>query len=1322
MNKLSRLLTSANLASSAPSDLKELVDMISTALFGGIYYDKLSVINTGAGTQIYINLLTGSEIEGWGIDGVFTIRIGSDNNGSLPVSIAYTPPRIFSLVKADDLSFLLGSNGLPNLLLLVNPSLLSADYIRLAARVAGMSEEALLTAGIAAFWPEAESWLEVATAWLPSHTLPIPNGIDDFAIPAYIVEHLDVSQKLHDEFFNSVPEQRDNFNRLFSTKYVGDPLTILRDLFLPTLAFSAKVNFTLTINPGLLKPVPLSDAPLGLAFNVNGIDVHYSTRSTFQIGSSTRTVTWPSTDTKAEIGNTGFLIRFNKMLLDLSESETLPELQYLNLDPSFRGVFIDNAQIWLPNFLKKANNDPIEVVGDNLLIGSDGFAGMLKLSSTNTAVKFKLLKGDIQVQFDYFEAIFRESSPISSSIRGKLFIDFLTKHPPVTNPNTPTDLRNTEFLTFELDWRDTQDFILSLGYPQPVKKTIDIASVVKILLEGVLREFTISKVGSLYELYAAGSLVISSDSEVLKKFLKETRLTFWVKLDSDGNVDGGIDVGLGFADGFLFKQELFNELKLPLGPIQLLVGPMSLEAGWSASPPSNSNSSIDWFSALASNFSVNVIPPKSLTANINFSTVKGTGSIIASNDYQSFQGLLSLKVGGKVDVSVLALYENRNGVVSFLGFVQVEGFNPIPLGLGFQLIGVGGLIGINRDFNPDVIVAGLRTGAIDRLLFPTVNLESATPILETLDQVFPASRNRHSFTLAAKIGWGTPIDGIYALSLKLALVINVPTPIKIAVLGQGLVILPQSKSPIIQIRFAVIGQYIEERGLIKIDAEIYDSYILQVSMYGSMLARLSLNKPDFLLSAGGFHPDYKPPIELEANGQYNRMTLIVANYDYLKITATSYFAIAKNVAMFGNRTQIYAGFSGISIQGNIDFNALIIFDPFQFVIDFKANFRVKIGDRNIGSLSIGGGIEGPRPWVVRGYVSIDLWLFELSTDFRFSWPDVARKEKSDSITGTYNLIDALRLEIAKRNNYEIVLPYASLGQIKVKDHQPLSPASEIHYVDAFSQLSFTQSSVPLRTPLNIMGGRKAPEDNKSDYAVYILKAYVNNGLALSEVYKYQPIVDLSPLAHSTETLVTDRNKLTAAYTQPWNGLDKTQFFLRSILYDISDKPNNIHEAPNTYEQYPTGILVRNTNRTDGQNEDISFGHDQERTLNYRAFFFGKSGSEITGSGTLSSGFVFPPDPVSNSTENVSWDLLQSRSVTRSTLESIYKIEYDKVGTSLDVDVETSEKQYRIVYKRSHLPFAFNNQEVVGSYSEIQAVLNLIKTTDPIQYHSLMSIS
>jgi hypothetical protein len=45
-------------------------------------------------------------------------------------------------------------------------------------------------------------------------------------------------------------------------------------------------------------------------------------------------------------------------------------------------------------------------------------------------------------------------------------------------------------------------------------------------------------------------------------------------------------------------------------------------------------------------------------------------------------------------------------------------FTPIQLGYGFVLIGVGGLLGLNRSLDTEALRLGVRTGGVNSVLFP----------------------------------------------------------------------------------------------------------------------------------------------------------------------------------------------------------------------------------------------------------------------------------------------------------------------------------------------------------------------------------------------------------------------------------------------------------------------------------------------------------------------------------------------------------------------------------------------------------------------------
>ena len=57
---------------------------------------------------------------------------------------------------------------------------------------------------------------------------------------------------------------------------------------------------------------------------------------------------------------------------------------------------------------------------------------------------------------------------------------------------------------------------------------------------------------------------------------------------------------------------------------------------------------------------------------------------------------------------------------SLVILIATEDFPPIQLGFGFSLTGIGGLLGVNRTAMADVLRAGIKTGTVGSILFPSI--------------------------------------------------------------------------------------------------------------------------------------------------------------------------------------------------------------------------------------------------------------------------------------------------------------------------------------------------------------------------------------------------------------------------------------------------------------------------------------------------------------------------------------------------------------------------------------------------------------------------
>ena len=98
----------------------------------------------------------------------------------------------------------------------------------------------------------------------------------------------------------------------------------------------------------------------------------------------------------------------------------------------------------------------------------------------------------------------------------------------------------------------------------------------------------------------------------------------------------------------------------------------------------------------------------------------------------SFEGVISLKAVGIINTK---LPDGSNGF-ALLILVTAE-FTPIQLGFGFTLIGVGGLLGLNRSLDTEALRQGVRTGSITSILFPPDVVGNITKIISDLEVVLP---------------------------------------------------------------------------------------------------------------------------------------------------------------------------------------------------------------------------------------------------------------------------------------------------------------------------------------------------------------------------------------------------------------------------------------------------------------------------------------------------------------------------------------------------------------------------------------------------------
>ena len=177
-------------------------------------------------------------------------------------------------------------------------------------------------------------------------------------------------------------------------------------------------------------------------------------------------------------------------------------------------------------------------------------------------------------------------------------------------------------------------------------------------------------------------------------------------------------------------------------------------------------------------------------------------------------------------------------------------------------------------------------------MFPQNVVQNAPRIISDLKAIFPPYVGKFLIGPMGKLGWGTPT----LVSLSLGLIIEIPG--NIAILGVLRVALPDQNAALINLQVNFVGTLDFGKKLFAFDASLFDSRILVMTLEGDMAVRLKWgDNPDFLMTAGGFHPSFTPPPL--ALPTLRRMSLSILDTSVARIRVENYFAITSNTVQFG---------------------------------------------------------------------------------------------------------------------------------------------------------------------------------------------------------------------------------------------------------------------------------------------------------------------------------------------------------------------------------------------------------------------------------------
>lgn len=406
---------------------------------------------------------------------------------------------------------------------------------------------------------------------------------------------------------------------------------------------------------------------------------------------------------------------------------------------------------------------------------------------------------------------------------------------------------------------------------------------------------------------------------------------------------------------------------LNVGPARAVVQEVGLRARLEARPDAGKEGNLG-----DADFGFAFKPPTGAGLSLDAVVVRGGGFILLDDEKGLYAGVLRLEIQGIFAVTAIGLISTKmpDGSRGFSLLVIVAAELPaIQLSFGFTLNGIGGLLGANRTMNVDALRAGVRTRILDSILFPPNPVENAPKIIADLQNVFPIAPGRFVIGLMVRVGWGTPT----LIKLDLGILLEVPAPIRVALLGRLSLALPEEPA-IVSLKMDVVGILDFDRLEASVDATIYDSRIAVFTLTGDMAARLNVGTaPTFALSAGGFNPRFAPPPDFPA---LNRMAIALATGDNPRLRLEAYFATTPATVQFGARLEVFFQadlpiIGRLTAAGHLSFDALMQALPPSFVIDIAGGLCLRHNGKAVLDIQLALTLSGPTPWHACGEASFE---------------------------------------------------------------------------------------------------------------------------------------------------------------------------------------------------------------------------------------------------------------------------------------------------------------------------------------------------------------
>ena len=463
------------------------------------------------------------------------------------------------------------------------------------------------------------------------------------------------------------------------------------------------------------------------------------------------------------------------------------------------------------------------------------------------------------------------------------------------------------------------------------------------------------------------------------------------------------------------------------------------------------------------------IAPNGIGLRVDFKAFKGGGMLVLDRDRGQYAGAFEVALdlwGLDFTLKAIVLYTTKiegRSEGALLVSVSVSDFR-WELGWGFSVTGIGGMIASGHGYDLPALRDGLRTGALEHVMFPDDPIRNAPRIFQTLRTVFPLEPGATTAALFFEISWG--LGDVAKIRLgAMGRWRPGADDRELVLIGTLDIALPTRPHDVLRIHVDALGVINWTDGTeVSVDAQLRDSHLLGIALTGSLALRVrsgGSREPMFLLSIGGFHPQFPPP-PADVVPKLDRVGFRLEK-SILRLSAEVYFAIAAATIQFGVRADLVARGLGLRFEATFAVDVIVDTGTYRFVAELQARAALKRGSTTLMGVDFYGRWEGTSPSRLSGKVTFKIWFIKKSIPFN---EPLAEGEVQQALVDARELLVA---ELGSPRNWNGALPSEGRRLISI---DPVASGDGVVVVHPLGELGVRQAVLPLRLELDKLGAAR----------------------------------------------------------------------------------------------------------------------------------------------------------------------------------------------------------------------------------------------------------